>query len=202
MANTTLQAGRVTRRASPLTITKMPSTPTKNSKSNPEKSNVCERKSIDNTKRFSELCDRWLKVKASKRSAHHDKSVIETHLRPFFNDILIKDISDDHQYRYLSEKPSLAKKTIFNHLTLLIAMLNLAKNSRWLAEVPKITKPKIKLVGADFNYLKITEDVQKFLAAASMKGENFYGFYLTAIMAGMRAGEIAGLKWADINFEQ
>ncbi|HVZ35110.1 MAG TPA: site-specific integrase, partial [Polyangiaceae bacterium] len=52
-------------------------------------------------------------------------------------------------------------------------------------------------------YLRNEEEVQRFLRAArELEGELTFVLYLTAVRTGMRAGELAGLEWGDIDFEQ
>ncbi|MEH6948890.1 tyrosine-type recombinase/integrase [Bacillus sp. JJ634] len=45
-----------------------------------------------------------------------------------------------------------------------------------------------------------TEQVECFIQHS--KKHRFYTVYLIALLAGMRKGEILGLRWKDIDFEQ
>jgi len=64
--------------------------------------------------------------------------------------------------------------------------------------VPRIKKPKIAVSQA-FSYLVTKEDVRRFLEAARQEGEHVYTLYATAVWTGLRAGELACLKWEDVN---
>lgn len=57
---------------------------------------------------------------------------------------------------------------------------------------PKVTRPEMRVL--------TEQEVVRFLEAA--KPHRLYVAFLLAVMTGMRRGEILGLKWSDINFEQ
>lgn len=81
-------------------------------------------------------------------------------------------------------------------------MLYVAKRAGWIREVPTIKKPKIHLVEADFSYLRTDEDIRRFLASAKAESDLALAIFATTIYTGMRQGEIAGLRWEDVNFER
>jgi len=154
-------------------------------------------------KTFDELCDYWLKYRTSrKRNPKDDPSIMRCHLRPFFGRFLLQNINIELIDLFISGKNNLNPKTISNILTLLISLLNLAKSLGWATEIPKIKKPKIRLNSKDFNYLRTNEEVNRFLSSAKSEGDMPYMLYLTAIHTGMRAGELAGLKWGDIDIKR
>jgi len=80
-------------------------------------------------------------------------------------------------------------------------MLNKAKELHWIAEVPAIKKPKVRLINDDYRWLRTEDEIRRVLLAAKDEGEAVYVFYATAIYTGMRAGELAALKWPAINFD-
>jgi integrase len=152
---------------------------------------------------FNELCDRWLATRArKKRSGHHDESIIRAHLRPFFGGYRLRDIDADAADEFIESREHLNEKTINNHLTLLIAMLNEAKERGWLAAVPRIRKFKIALFSKDYSWLRTRDEIARFLLAAHDEGDLVFTLYATAVYTGMRAGELAGLKWDAIDFVQ
>jgi len=154
-------------------------------------------------KNFSELCDYWLDKKVpQKRKGCSDISIIKKHLRPSFGDLLLRGIGVAEVDNYRAERTHLNKKTIANHLTLLISMLNLAVELKWLMSAPKIKKPKVRIFDADYRYLQNSEEIEKFLRAAYDISENAFVLYATAIYTGAREGELAALKRADVNFDK
>jgi hypothetical protein len=120
---------------------------------------------------FPQLWDRWSSTRgASKRSRRDDVSIANRHLLPFFGTLPVRDIAVEHGDRYVAEHASLSRKTIANHLTLLIAMLNFARDLGWIDRVPRIKKPRVRVHGKDFAFLRSVQDVRRFLDAQATKG--------------------------------
>jgi integrase len=162
------------------------------------------------TKTYADLANYWEEFKVpQKRSGSDDISMMRAHLRPFFAESGLKlaDIGVAAVDKYIAEKSMGLKsrpvgiKTINNHLTLLITQLNLAHELRWIVRMPRIKKPKFRLFDSDYSYLRTKDEIRRLLVAAEGEGENVLVLYATAIYTGMRAGELAGLHWDDVNFE-
>ncbi len=150
---------------------------------------------------FAEMCDYWMANRAiHKRNIRDDKSIIDRHLRPAFGTLKLKDLGIEQVDAFRVKLPELSKKTVANILTLLISLLNAAVELGWLLKAPRIKKPKIRLISADFRYLRTDSEVVALLTAAKENGEDAYVLYATAIYTGMREGELAALRWSDVNF--
>lgn len=161
------------------------------------------RSRILSEKSYLNLCDYYLENVAPMKKSQKDLiSIINTHLRPYFGKFRIKDITQESVNEFIKLKSTngATAKTISNHLTLFITMLNLAKDMRWISEVPRIRKPKVTN-SHTFTYLKTKDEIQRFLRGAKSVGELPYVLYATATFTGLRQGELAGLRWEDINFE-
>ncbi|MFL6557245.1 MAG: site-specific integrase, partial [Bacillus sp. (in: firmicutes)] len=65
-------------------------------------------------------------------------------------------------------------------------------------KIPKNTKAKKE--GKKYNYLE-SDNIKPFLTTAWKDNQLFYMFFKTAIYTGLRKGELAGLGWQDIDFE-
>jgi hypothetical protein len=141
-------------------------------------------------KRFDELCDYWVLNRAKeKRSGWHDVSIIRAHLRPHFGNLLLREIGAAHRDSFVASRSHLDKKTIHNHLTLLISMLHQAEDLGWLDKVPRIRKPKVRLFTSDFRFLRTDDEIRRFLNAARDTDEAVHAVYATAVYTGMRAGD-------------
>lgn len=156
-------------------------------------------------KTFNELCDYWVENRAPlKRSGKDDESVIRKHLRPAFGPMRVRDIGVEEGDAYLRSHTELDPKTVANHLTLLLSMLRLATSFKtpWILSVPRLKKPKTSLFSRDYNYLRTDDEIRRCLDGARNEGEQVFVLYAMAIYTGMRAGELAGLEWPDIDLER
>jgi integrase len=153
---------------------------------------------------FEELCTVWTENRgARKRSAKNDESICRK-LREFFGDDRpIRQIGVGDEDEYCDEHDDLSPKTLANHITLLITMMNYVASFRepWIDRVPKLKKPKIDALARNYSYLRNEEEIRRFLDAARDEGEMVYMLYLVAVRTGMRAGELAGLEWGDVDLE-
>ncbi len=150
---------------------------------------------------FTDLSELWLATRAKqKRSGEHDECILRVNLLPHFKNLPIDAITQSTVDEYINQKRSLSVKTVHNHITLLVSLLNMAHSEGWLSEAPSIKKPKLSQ-DADFHYLKTIHEIQRFLTQARLEGEHIHFFYAVAIYTGLRAGELAALRWDDINFE-
>ena len=154
-------------------------------------------------KSFNDLADYWLTVYApSKRSFEDDRSIIERHLRPKFGRLALSAIGTGEFDEYWVSHRHLAPKTISNHVILLKSMLNRAVDLKWLHAAPRFKVPSGATSQQDFSYLRNDDEIRRFLVAAKETDTYAYMLYKTAIFTGMRAGELAGLTWSDIDFSR
>lgn len=148
---------------------------------------------------FAEAAAHWQEHVANreKRSAKNDESVIRKHLLPMFGNYLLSEICQTHVDEYIKSRPKLSSKTHHNHITLLISILKMAARLRWLPFTPEIKKPRIQRQRQDICFLTEPE-IAKLFNAAEKHSEQLYFMYQFAVYTGLRAGEIAGLKWSDL----
>lgn len=154
-------------------------------------------KPLDRT--VSELCDLFLETQlASKRSPKDIISIIEAHLRPFFGHMQVRRVTPAEIDRFTASRlDKLSSKTVRNHLTLLQSLLGYAVECGWIERPPRVRKPKVQR--DRYRYLTSTNEIDRLLRAARLEGEDVYMLYATAIYTGMRAGELAGLRWSDVD---
>ncbi len=146
----------------------------------------------------------WRRHRAPEKRSQQDDLSILKQLEPVFGRLPLNDTSAwvVAVDQYKARKDHLNKKTVANHLTLLVSVMRAAHDLGWMDRVPPVKKPKIKLVSKDYSYLRTKDEVRRFLEAAKVEGGMAYMLYLTAICTGMRAGELAGLRWSDVSLER
>ena len=172
-----------------------------------------ERPPLLEAKTFDELAEHWLKIKAGKKkSIKDDRSIINRHLRPQLGPLALpqirKDVLDEVYVELVGEydedgeelRPGkVGPKTAWNILTLLGSMLREAKKQDWLPDVPHIERP----VQGQRDFVWIDEEQVEALLAAAREDEEhpqLEPILAVAAYAGLRAGEVLGLQWADVNF--
>ncbi|MBI2374739.1 MAG: site-specific integrase [Deltaproteobacteria bacterium] len=152
-------------------------------------------------KTFGELCDEWLTTRAvMKRSRATDESFIKVHLRPRWGAQPLREIVWSREVEHFKvARHDLSNKTVNNILTLLVSMLRQGVEIGWLQVAPRVRKHKLE--ENEFTYLRTDDEVRRFLSAAKEEGIITHALYATAVYSGMRLGELAGLKWSAIDFE-
>lgn len=163
-----------------------------------------ELRAVPADKTFNELFDYWLAHRApKKRSFKDDVSVIRKHLRPAFGELRLRDLTIEHIDNFVDDRDNLDPKTVNNHLTLLRTTLGMARDElEWIRHFPKFKKPSTRLFDKDFRYLRNDDEITRFLAAARGEGQMAFMLCATALYGGMRAGELGGLQWGDVDFDR
>jgi integrase len=154
---------------------------------------------------FEELAKKWMEVRASrKRWPKDDESVIRAHLRPAFGTLTLRQITAERISEFSSDLMARrAPQTVKGILTMLGSMLRQAQEWGWIENLPRIRKPKVRLFNKDYRWFRTAEEINRFLAAA--KEDTWavtFPIFATAIYTGMRAGELAALRWGDVSFER
>jgi len=162
---------------------------------------------LDHT--LDELCKEWLDTRAArKRSKKTDESLIRVHLSKAFGGKRLTEIGVREVEAFKASRAYLHKNSVNHSLSLLISMLRHAHDIGWLAVIPKITKYRLPSASASYRYLRTADEVRRFLVAAREEAERpqteptILPFFATAVFTGMRAGELAGLQWDDVDLER
>jgi integrase len=96
-----------------------------------------------------------------------------------------------------------SKASIRIFLSELCAVLNHAREDAWIISNPaeRLTKfyKQTNVVHEEIQPLT-AEEIPLFLAAAKKTAVQFYPLFLCALHTGMRSGELAALRWSDIDF--
>ena len=158
-----------------------------------------EQKSVPLFKDFATIWITEYVMPNNKPSEQRNRTyLIHSVLVPFFGNLQINEISGRtiEQYKALKVKAGLSNKTIKNHLSLLNRCLACAYE--WLkltGTPPKIKWPKVAPV--EMRFLSFDE-CQLLLSEA--RGVD-YEMILVALRTGMRQGELRGLQWSSIDWQ-
>lgn len=125
------------------------------------------------------------------------KSTLTNKLIPFFGKKALDKITTLHvnEYKARQAKKGLANKTINNELSILGKCLRDAKRWHDLETIPDIVM--LKLPPAHYDFLT-EDDCRKLLMKLS---GIWFDIVYVALKTGLRRGELQGLRWQDINFE-
>jgi integrase len=154
---------------------------------------------------FAEFAQKWMQeyargaIKASTYESYD--SVLRMHLLPFFGMMELSQITLEDVQRYVATKQQegrLKPKTINNTLVPLKEMFMHAVRWRYLRENPAqyVEKPRVPHREMDF---LTKEEIHRFL---SVVPQARYPFFLTAVLTGMRMGELLAMKWANVEWHR
>ncbi len=153
---------------------------------------------------FRDYVDLWIKNYARGQVAQSTlslyDSIFRNHLIPAFGGIQLAGITAEATQALSSEKlaDGLAPQTVKHILRLMKQMLDQAVEWDYLRHNPtkKVRFPKIPRHEMDF---LTPDEVRAFFSSVP---KNRYAFYVTAIMTGLRVGEIIAMKWANIDWRR
>jgi integrase len=152
---------------------------------------------------FKELANIWLsrhsKIKNAPSSYQKNKERLEKHLIPFFGKYQVDEITPRLIDEYVASRIDvIGPPTINRTLAILSKMFNDAIRWEYLFENPVKKVERLKEKRGPFNYLKRNE-VKRLLEACT---QTFYPVALCAVYTGMRASEIAGLRWRNVDLKK
>jgi integrase len=159
---------------------------------------------------LSEFLDYWLvnyaKSSVAERTFEHYLYIISQHIKPTIGNIKISNLQPFHLQEYYTQKlktgkikgGGLSAQSVNHHHRLISKVLKDAVKWQFIARnvAEAVSPPKIKKVEMQ---TWTNAQVKTFLNEA--KESSYYTIYLTTIYTGMRRGEVLGLRWQDIDFD-
>lgn len=159
----------------------------------------------DESVTFYHLCQEW---KSSIRYSIKESSyacydtLLETHIVPWFKKYPLFQFSTEIILKFTIEKTEagLSPRTVKGLLILLQNILRYGEQKGYLSmrgiqiRYPKITNQTLNIIAE--NHL------QKLISTLSESEEAFSSGILLCIYTGIRVGELCGLQWQDLNFNQ
>ena len=172
--------------------------------------------SLSKTPLFADFCEIYLKAKKDNISSTtyllYEKS-IQRILIPKLGKLHLDEIKPYHVQdliNYLAtpsgrvdkKGEKLSPATIRRYLTILQSIMTMAWKQEYInsnpadtrrLEIAKIVTPEVEAFS--------NEEIAEILKMAQLEPIHIHAIIATAIYTGARRGEIAGLKWEDIDFE-
>jgi integrase len=156
-------------------------------------------------KKFKEFALNYMEtiyINRVKRSSYENATnLVHTHIIPFFGDVDINMIDQFlvHEFYTLKQKEGYSSAYINRMHEIMRLLLRIAykwevlqKDIASLLEPPRIQKKEMSVW--------TIEQVNEFLKFT--KHSRYHPIYFLAAYTGMRKGEILGLTWDDVNFEE
>ncbi len=148
---------------------------------------------------FGEVTQDWAKIMATeiKSSTLRDyRDSMNRYILPRFGNTPIGDINYLDIRKFVSELSGSAKRKN-NILVPMRSVLKMAFLSGMIDQNPMDRIRNLKTVKPDIKPLSM-EEVRSFLARVS---ERYRDFFTVAFFTGMRFGEMAALKWKNVDFQ-
>lgn len=125
--------------------------------------------------------------------------VVRNHLIAGLGDVPLQELTPQHIDKYKADKlAEMAPRSVVYQLTLLQSALDQAvkwgyvpRNAASLVDKPRVPRAKSA---------RLTEAEAKQLLAA-LEGDRLQALYVTAMMTGLRRGELLALKWQDVDLD-
>lgn len=158
-----------------------------------------------NKKDMNELINEWLEYKKNKLAIKTYKGYCNLcknisysigHIKLL--NINVKVLEDF--YNDLINNTNLSTKTIRHYQTLINTMLNDAKKWGYIFDNPNEKVERIKVIKKEIKYYT-PDEVQKLLKAIENEPLKYKALIYLALDTGARRGEITGLTWDDVDFE-
>jgi len=155
---------------------------------------------------FSEVSENWFQnyVIPNTRhfTAHQYKGHLVNHLLPFFGKYKLTQINIATIEKYINGKlqTNLSRATINKILVSLGAVFKYAVKHRLIEYNPVREVERLKGQGECAKEIEVLspKEINSLLAASQ---DNYRTLFLTAILTGMREGELLGLTWDDIDWQ-
>ena len=148
--------------------------------------------------RFKDHSDEWLKqrkLRIKPSTLRDDLSIFKKYLNPYFGEMFLSRIVEADVERFISTLGHLSPKRINNIMVPLKTLFKTAHRRKEIKENPcqfikKLREPKPEIFPLSF------DEVKRFLRKVD---SNYYNYFASAFLTGMRPNELIALKWKNID---
>lgn len=128
------------------------------------------------------------------------RSLLGSHIVPELGRLKVKDVKPAHIRLMVSAMSGMAKSTQLRVLTVTRELFKAAMENDLILKNPCVSG--IRPRGEDSEEKTPLTPEQEKLLIEKAKGTNMYLFVLLGLSAGLRHGELLGLRWSDFDFEK
>ena len=125
-------------------------------------------------------------------------SNFNAHIIPELGKLRLDQIGPENQQIFINSLQGASRKTVLNILSTLSTMLTTAKN--WRYSTQEIELKKLVLPERN-SFVAPTFTLNQVESILSLAQEPWRTFFILLALTGLRAGEILGLQWGDIDFQ-
>lgn len=152
---------------------------------------------------FADFARKWLndyaKVSVKQSTFDSYEVIFRVHLNPYYGKCWLHRITAGDIQGFISQKISkegLSPKSVVNFLIPLKEMLKHAIFWGYLRFDPSISIKRPRIEYEEMDFLS-PEEIRLFLHHVRPK---FYALFLTAVLTGIRRGELLALQWGDVDW--
>jgi integrase len=153
---------------------------------------------------FAEFLERWkveILTKQQPSSARAVKSHLNCYIVPQLGRLRLEQFGVENQQTFLTRvfEKGVSRKTLLNVLGTLSSILSTARDWGYNCEQIEVSKLRLPPRSARFEGRHFTIDqLKKILAIAE---EPWHTLFCILTMEGLRAGEVLGLQWRDLDLD-
>jgi integrase len=150
----------------------------------------------------SDFAKQWREevlVKFKRSSAQAGKSHLDCHIIPKLGNLRLEQLGPENQQKFVNALAGCSRKTVLNVLSTLSSMVDTAR--QWGYATREIEPSKLRLPDRS-EYVPSCFTRKQIEDILSIMGEPWRTFFVVLALSGMRAGEVLGLQWGDVDWER
>ena len=154
---------------------------------------------------FGEFVERWkteILTKQQPSSARAVKSQLRCYIVPQLGKLRLEQFGVENQQAFVTRvfEKGLSRKTVLNVLGTLSSILSTARD--WGYNCEQIDVKKLHLPPRSVRYEAAHFTVDQLNKILALAGEPWRTLFCILAIEGLRAGEVLGLQWADVDLER